>query len=1280
MTLRRKKVQTILSGLLLLSLVGSDAVSQIARNGWTTHRGDEFFTARGSITLPPDKLFKKVILNVGSGFILPPVITEDSLVVLASQGSSQIKIYDSRDDTLFDVHQSTIKISGEIWASPILGQNRIAYVGDSHGYLYSAKIVRNQPEIVDVLRVNEEGGQIIRSATMSPDSAYLYVTDTQRWVYAIRTNDSGSLSESGVIKTRLGNSIKTHPVISNGRVYLGVSTGREHISKFIKVTMVQPGDDSSPDSLTHIGLEKEIEGSIIWLAGHPSVNKVWGGTDVWPFLYTFNSDAVREDVRPIPLELGSRGEHKELQLPVFDGENLLIPRKNEIKIINDENEWVCADAEIDMINDPVIDVSGNIYFTGDSSGQTALFVCNASDQRIKRIDNDNYNNSNSGAIGPDALYIPGNTTLYSFERFRGDTLYVDTSPFHSCIDSVVEVAAVVLDQARAPFSGQDILFSIAKGDDQPDSLIARKKTNVEGRAVLQWKLPRKTGPQILVVSGSGLKQRNSLRIDVRSPTIEGNAVIVFKPTPITERDSTRYWIHNASDSCTLRITGIALSNKDSDDYLVRHKKLPATVFPRDSLGIWIIFEPHTTGASLDSLLIASTDVVADTFAVGIEGVGISPIIARPTEFAFEQTSIGDTTVYRDTLRLTNTTQRILNVGINLSPPFFTPDANPFDIASFSDAFVTLGYGPGSADSSASQTVFVIDNSFLNPARVLLTGKGNDALRPTIIHERVRFAELGQSCEIIADADDNDSVPAKLRLFYREAGYGPYSGLDENAGYISKSFKNSSAEIPLDSVSQRGIEYFILASDRSDNLARRPTFDEETNDSLFYSIQVRLPVRTFLKAVPDTQFTMISFPYHIGELRLKDALPNIFSSIKRNEAFLWWVDSLRAKSNFPYLRLTRNNGNWIMRDGQSYILYSTDPIDVSGPPGLTSTTDSLFKYVLHPGWNAFAIPFNFRVPIVNIMPSRYRDKICALRNNTWQYLLTSDTLAPSEGYLLWNDTENQDALYILPSSETESSHAIHNTNATAKAIWFVRITASSGEAIDSDNYVGVIADANVEWDRYDLVEPPPVNKSISIHFRQDEWTLQRGLYTTDFRPPNENGYIWRFDVHTPNARQARLDFSNVDSIPNDTDAILVDLDSGEEQLLRYQKFHNVETQPDKPRRFALLIGTQDFFRADTDMLGPVPTEFELLGNFPNPFNLGTSIRFALPESGNITLMIYNIRGELVKNLVNNRLKGIGYHETTWDGTNEQGDPVASGVYLYRLSSNSISLCSKMAVIK
>ena len=77
-----------------------------------------------------------------------------------------------------------------------------------------------------------------------------------------------------------------------------------------------------------------------------------------------------------------------------------------------------------------------------------------------------------------------------------------------------------------------------------------------------------------------------------------------------------------------------------------------------------------------------------------------------------------------------------------------------------------------------------------------------------------------------------------------------------------------------------------------------------------------------------------------------------------------------------------------------------------------------------------------------------------------------------------------------------------------------------------------------------------------------------------------------------------------------------------------------------------------------------SQFRLLGNYPNPFNPTTTIKYELAQSGLVRLVLYNLLGQKIRTLIS-KIQAPGQHQVNWDGKDELGKPVASGVYVYQL---------------
>ena len=118
------------------------------------------------------------------------------------------------------------------------------------------------------------------------------------------------------------------------------------------------------------------------------------------------------------------------------------------------------------------------------------------------------------------------------------------------------------------------------------------------------------------------------------------------------------------------------------------------------------------------------------------------------------------------------------------------------------------------------------------------------------------------------------------------------------------------------------------------------------------------------------------------------------------------------------------------------------------------------------------------------------------------------------------------------------------------------------------------------------------------------------------------------------------------------------------------FYNINSRDDSLRIFT-----------DTDVNDPIHPDitFSLAQNYPNPFNPLTYITFSLPKEETAFLGIYNVKGQLVKTLING-IMNSGTHRVQWNGLDDAGNSVSSGIYFYTLQSGNKSITHKMLLIK
>jgi hypothetical protein len=96
--------------------------------------------------------------------------------------------------------------------------------------------------------------------------------------------------------------------------------------------------------------------------------------------------------------------------------------------------------------------------------------------------------------------------------------------------------------------------------------------------------------------------------------------------------------------------------------------------------------------------------------------------------------------------------------------------------------------------------------------------------------------------------------------------------------------------------------------------------------------------------------------------------------------------------------------------------------------------------------------------------------------------------------------------------------------------------------------------------------------------------------------------------------------------------------------------------------------------------PNPVKFSLLKNYPNPFNSTTQIAFDLPVAASLELQIFNMTGKLIKTLAHGEPCAPGNHSVQWNGTNDWGAAVSSGIYVCKLMANELNKSAKLVLLK
>jgi hypothetical protein len=299
------------------------------------------------------------------------------------------------------------------------------------------------------------------------------------------------------------------------------------------------------------------------------------------------------------------------------------------------------------------------------------------------------------------------------------------------------------------------------------------------------------------------------------------------------------------------------------------------------------------------------------------------------------------------------------------------------------------------------------------------------------------------------------------------------------------------------------------------------------------------------------------------------------------------------------------------------------------------------------------------------------------------------LEPFNAYWIRNLTAGPIPLHIAPVA---ADIMPAGPKGVADDGWRLRVVASVPGAVDGYAELGGASGARAARDRLDRTLPPPLPQhNLAVCFPHGEWEEHPGRYARDLRPVQPgDGSAWCFDVAKSYSTESGGDVVTLlvrgtDGLAGNARAVLVDRRLGKRVDLDgdtgYDFFLGVHepARDAEGARFAVIVGDEAFVAAQAMAMVDRPARSVLHQNHPNPFNPATVIRYDLADAARVDLRIYDVRGTLVR-VLEARDRGPGRYEIGWDGTDDRGTRVASGVYFYRLQAGRFSATRKMVLLK
>jgi hypothetical protein len=481
------------------------------------------------------------------------------------------------------------------------------------------------------------------------------------------------------------------------------------------------------------------------------------------------------------------------------------------------------------------------------------------------------------------------------------------------------------------------------------------------------------------------------------------------------------------------------------------------------------------------------------------------------------------------------------------------------------------------------------------------------------------------------------------------------------------------EIPAERLNARGLEfYFVL---------ERGRFSIKLGDDqnpYIYVTHVTNETGQRPAATPDARYRMVGVPLSVEG---SNSVTAVFADdLGAPDPTKWrlgsYVNPGDSITEFPDAApVTPSRAYWLITNNRQR--YGADGFTVR--PDREYEGTGYYTVPLRRGWNQVANPFPFDLDWRQALLEKDgvisgRDSTLIDDNAYWYsgsgYFLIN-TLLAWEGFFVFARKSGVHLLLPYRESSMGSSKRVSEPLASSmpKADWLIEFKLEADGLVDEGNFAGVWQSADEGADDYDSPDPPsaPGGPNLGFQLPDNDPYLRR----CDIRAPFDDGTTW--DIRMAYARGRTLTVTGVEDLPENFQAVLI-LDVGQASTLSEGVV--IEIPPDV-RSARLVVGDQNF--TAEEVASVLPQDYELMQNFPNPFNPYTNIRFGLPYATNVLLEVYNLLGQRVTTLVNGPMDA-GTHTVVWNGIDADGRQVATGVYFYRLTTPDYTDVKKMLLLK
>ncbi len=411
-----------------------------------------------------------------------------------------------------------------------------------------------------------------------------------------------------------------------------------------------------------------------------------------------------------------------------------------------------------------------------------------------------------------------------------------------------------------------------------------------------------------------------------------------------------------------------------------------------------------------------------------------------------------------------------------------------------------------------------------------------------------------------------------------------------------------------------------------------------------------------------EYNAISLPFGTS-INLSDILGN--QTFDKNGNPIEW--SLFEPINGAFF-----TGGTTVFSETGYLIYKKTGTDIFSNLGDATSLplSAVLNLTITPGWNLIPWPQPYRANL-QVTDNTKLGPFYSRTGASWSSAQSSITAEPFTAYAIQNLTFSSFTLdqyinvYPIPKAIASMTRDLN---------WHINFSARVGKFEDAGNIAGVKAGANDEFHiTEDYAEPPFMGNDITLYFDQKQektcWNIQSA---------SSENHVWDMVLRNGSGKSESELMWTRENLPESLSARLLDIDNNIWIDLAARDQYAFESRGEN--RFKVLIGTAEFVNSESAKLDKtLPKEFTLGQNYPNPFNPSTTIRFDMAKTSPVRIEIYNLLGQRVRVLVNNTFQ-TGHQAVLWNGLDDGGRNVSSGIYIYRMSTNGAHFSRKMLMVK